>query len=495
MKVLFYTRGVEQLGVEYLMSYLKKRGHEVELLFDPGLDNNLYYRLGLLRPLNRRAKRLSRVEEWKPDLVAFSSLTNLFPFALEFARELKKRIDAPFVFGGIHPTALPEYVLRHHEIDYVIRGEGEEALAELAETLERGDDVRGIRNLCFREGDEVKQNPLRPLIADLDALPFPRKQEFFREGAFTNQLHVITARGCPFQCSYCINNFYRKKLYKECEGPAPPVRRRSPGNVIEEVMRLVDRYPVDHIYFCDEVFILDKDWLFDFLDRYRDQVRGVTFSFSYFHRFIDDEVAARIAEAGGTFAQGAIETANHDLRHRVLNRRETDEEILAAMEALRRHGIGVSTSAIFGIPHETEQSRWETVEMVERSVPDMINTYLMYPFPGTEIERIALEDGFLSEENWEKVKMGLSSYHQESLLQNLDLDNAATMAKLLPLYIRGPRLLKPLVRRMMRTRMPRLAHLIYVATSPFIYSGWALNWIGNLLNMFYYNLTGKRRKR
>lgn len=495
MRILFYARGVESLGVEYVMSYLEQQGHTVELLFDPGLDNNLYYHLGLLKPLNRWGRLRRRALEWKPDLVAFSVISNVFPDALAFARSLKPHLNVPFLFGGIHPTALPGYVMQNPEIDYVCRGEGELMMAELADCLEQGRSVRNVRNLCYRDGKRIRINPLRPLIEDLDSLPFPKREPFYREGAFRTLLHVITARGCPFKCTYCVNNFLKNKLYGEYSGSVPFVRRRSPGNVIREIQECARRYPIDHIYFCDEVFITRKEWLFEFLDLFKREVRGITFSFSYYHRFIDEEVARRLAAAGAVFAQGAIETANGRLRKNVLKRSETDEEILRPMRLLQAQGIRVATSAIFGIPHETEESRWETVRLVEKSKPDMINTYLMYPFPGTEIAEIALRDGFLSEENYEKSRQGQSGMHRSSLFQNLDVANAETMAKLLPLYIMGPRFLKPLLRALMKRRLPRFAHALYLATTPLVYSGWARKWILNLLRMFVYQMPGMPGKR
>lgn len=492
MRILFHARNVELLGVEYLMSYLENKGHQVELLFDPGLDNNLYYRVDILKFLNRWDKLVERAVNWKPDLVAFSAVTNIFPFSLEFARKLKKHLDRPFVFGGIHPTVLPEYVLQHDEIDYVIRGEGEYPLEELVSNMGISDKLNEIKNLCYKKNGQIQINPLRPLIQDLDNLPFPKKDEFFREKTFRTQLSVITARNCVFKCTYCVNNYYKNRLYKEYSGTAPFMRRRSVGNVIEEIKLFAGRYPIDKIVFCDEIFTTDKKWLRDFLERFRQETKNLTFAFCYHHRFIDEEMAKMISEGGGDFAQGAIESADSDLRKKVLKRFESNEDILRAMEMLRKYNIKTSTSAIFGIPHETAQSRWKTVDLVEKSNPDMINTFLMYPFPGTEIADIALKDGYLSKENWEKVCRGLSSYHQHSLLDLPDRANAETMAKLLPLYIKGPKFLKPLLKRMMKGNIPGIAHFIYIATVPLIYSGWTRGWINSLFNMFCLSLFGKK---
>ena len=491
MRVLFWARGAESLGVEQLMSCLEARGHEVELLFDPGLDNNLYYRFPPLKLLNRWDRLERRARDWKPDLVAFAVPTNIYPFAREFAKRLKPAVRVPFIFGGLHPSALPEVVLRDPEVDFVCRGEGEETIVELADALAAGRPVDGIRNLCWREGGGVRVNPLRPLIADLDSLPFPKRDHFYRAGAFKTMLHVLTARGCPFSCTYCVNSFLHDKLYKEIPGRAPLVRQRSPESVVAEIRDAAARWPIDHIFFIDEILITRKEWLRRFLDLYRKECRGITFSFSYHHRFMDAEIAQWLAEAGATFAQGAIETANPALRREVLGRTDQDEDILRAVRLLREVGIKVSTSAIFGIPRETAENRWETVRLVEQSRPDMLNTYMLYPFPGTRVAELARAEGYLADAGWEDVCLGRSSYHQDSVLRNMDLDNAATVAKLLPLYVMGPRVLKPLWRALMRGRFPRLAHFLYVASVPLLYKDWALRWVANLVRMFWFRLTGR----
>jgi radical SAM superfamily enzyme YgiQ (UPF0313 family) len=490
MRVMLYVRGIDSLGPAYVMSSVKSRGHEVELLFDPGLDNNFYYHLPLLEFANRWDRLIRHAVDWRPDLVGFSVPTNVFPYALEFARRLRRRLRVPTIFGGIHPTALPEYVLRHDEVDYVCRGEGELTMAELADCLERGRSPEGIPSLGYKRDGAVHLNPLRPLVEDLDTLPFPHRDAYFREGAFRTLLHVVTGRGCPFRCSYCVNSFLWGQLYRKQPARVPAVRHRSPGNVIREIRDCAARYPIDLVYFCDECFGVNRRRLFAFLEQYQHEV-ALPFSFSYHHRAIDEEVARRLADAGAVYAQGAIETADPELRRNVLGRNDTDDEIVRAMRILKAHGIRVSTSAIFGIPRETEESRWATVRLVEESRPDMVNSYLLYPFPGTRIFDLARREGFLSEEGAERARQGISSYHQESLLQNLDLDRAATMAGLLPVYVKGPRLAKPLVRMLMRRRVPRLAHLAYLASAPLLYSGWTRRWMADLIRMLRFRLTGR----
>lgn len=484
MRVLFYCRGVEQLGIEYIMSYLEQNGHEVELIFDPGLENNLYYNFPWLKIFNNWKSLIQKAVEWKPDCVAFSVPTNIYPFALEFAKQLKKKINVPFVFGGYHPTILPEEILKHHEIDYVIRGEGEVALNELISSLQNKKPLTEILNLCYRDLEKIRVNPIRPLMEDLDSLPFPKKDNFYKYHAFKNQLSVITSRGCFFKCTYCINNFYKNKLYKETPISPSLIRRRSPGNIIQEIQFHVKKFPIKKIWFVDEVFISSKPWLFEFLDLYNTHIK-LPFSFSYHSRFIDEETVIKIAKAGGEWAEGGIETGDLYLRKKILHRTQTDEEILNAINLFKKHKIKVANCVIMGIPGETQESRWKTVHLLEKCSPDMLNTFIMYPFPGTEICDIAVKSENLNQQGIEKSKLGESSYHQRSLFNMPDIGNAETMTKLLPLYIRGPQLLKPFLKKLMKGSFPKFSHGIYLITAPFIYSGMTVDWMKDLIRILF----------
>jgi anaerobic magnesium-protoporphyrin IX monomethyl ester cyclase len=236
--------------------------------------------------------------------------------------------------------------------------------------------------------------------------------------------------------------------------------------------------------------------LFELLELYKREIGRMPFIFQFHSKFIDDEVAAALADAGAVLGGGAIETCNMELKERVLKRHDTPEDIVAAVGILKKHNIRTSMCSIFGIPTETREQRWETVELADRCQPDIVASHIMYPYPGTDIVELAMKAGVLSEEGFEKAKMGLSSSHQYSLLQNPDIDNAETMAKLLPLYVKSPRLTKPLLRRLMEMSIPNLAHFIYVASAPLLYSGITREWMVDLVRRFIlHNLGGATKKK
>ncbi|MBU1076094.1 MAG: cobalamin-dependent protein, partial [Spirochaetes bacterium] len=139
MKIAFVYIGSENLGLEYLSSLLKKEGHEVKLFYDPSLfDDKFIFSIPFLSKLfNIRKIILKNLIEYKPDLVGFTVFTDAYRWSIDMARAIKKNLKCPILFGGVHPTAVPEKVIREKVVDMVCVGEGFEALIELVRALEK----------------------------------------------------------------------------------------------------------------------------------------------------------------------------------------------------------------------------------------------------------------------------------------------------------------------------------------------------------------------
>ncbi|MDD5090653.1 MAG: cobalamin-dependent protein, partial [Candidatus Wallbacteria bacterium] len=168
MKVTFVYGGFENLGVEYLSAVLKRAGHSTALVYSPKLFNDTMLEADFLASaFARTGSIVHRILATKPDLLAFSVVTDDFVWAREIAQRVKKkRPELPVIFGGIHPTSVPELVMECPEVDYACVGEGEEAIVELADALEHGSDPSGIQNIWGRKDCQVFSNPVRPLIQD-----------------------------------------------------------------------------------------------------------------------------------------------------------------------------------------------------------------------------------------------------------------------------------------------------------------------------------------
>jgi len=478
MKILFFYRGVESLGVGTLMSVMRAEGHQVGLLFDPGLDDNLYVRAPALAFLNRWERLARHAAAFAPDLVAFSSTSNLFPAVSRFMRRLRESVRAPFVIGGIHATVLPEYVLEHTPADYACVGEGELPLAQLARALEQGVPADAIPGLCVRRGGGFHGNPPAPPVLDLDALPFPDKLPFFRAGCFRTRLSVMTSRGCPYHCRYCSNDVY----FQLHGGPSRGVRRRSPEHVMEELRLLKRTYPVRSFWFCDDVFAAHRPWLEEFARQY-EGMGALPFDCHLHPNAVDPGRIRLLRRAGCRHIFLGVDSGDDRIRREIMGRPVSRERIREAVRLIRQAGIRLTISAIFGLPGEGPAEMRRTLDLCTGLAADGTSAYIFYPFFGTRLFDDAREKGLLTAEGVEKVKRGEGSYHHESVLDHPHKKLADTYSKLTPVYARAGRPVRRLLDLLIRRRAFRAAALLYVAFAPLTFPVVGLSWLADTVRM------------
>lgn len=427
MKVMFVCRGVEYLGIEYLSSYLKTRGHTTDLLFDPGFDDTFYFRAPLLKGLNRWSRLIKQVKDFRPDLLAVSSVSNTYPYIGALVKEIRQVFDCYTVIGGVHASAIPEYLLREGIFDAVCTGEGEEALLELVDCLQAREDPAKLKNFCFLQGEKIVQNPLRPLVQDLDTLPFPDKALFYKSGAFSTTLTALSGRGCPYSCSFCINSQWRD-MYR---GLGPYVRRYSPERMIDELRYFINRYPIKRINFQDDIFTMDKQWLTQFCEAYS-RLIGLPFQCNGHPHFLGKETVQLLKMASCVSVCLGIQTALYDKRTSLLARSETNEEIESAVALLKKYRIQVYLEYIFGLPGETMEDIKANLEFNHKLRPANSATFMFYPFPGTPLLDYCQERGLINPENVGRVFKGEGSYHYGSLIQLPNKRLSKTAANLFP---------------------------------------------------------------
>ena len=403
MKVLFVYGGYENLGIEYLSAVLRKAGHRTALAFDPRLFDDHYTRVpSLARLFDSSPALLRKAKEEAPDLVAFSVVTDDYPWVRQIANEMRRELRVPFVFGGVHVTSTPRRIINSGLADFAIVGEGEGALLDLVEGLEKGSDLDGVDNLWFRRGDEVMANPPRPLVEDLDTLPFPDKSLFYDTLPFLRRDYVvITSRGCPHSCTYCFNNFQRR-MYA---GTGRYCRRRSAGNVLAELIRARSRYPLRRIQFYDDVFTSDASWLEAFADGYSREV-GLPFWCSVNPLHVSPNVVELLREMGCWEVQMGVQTIDPTLRREVLGRRESTEQVQQAIELFRAADIKCVVDNISGIPGEAEDHFVKTLAFYNATRPSRISNYHLRYYPATEIVSKAEEHGILDRATVERLEDG-----------------------------------------------------------------------------------------
>ncbi len=403
MKVVFVYKEGESLAIEYLSAVLKQHGHETSLVYESCIFDSEYLNIpAIYRRLDRPKTVADRIVREKPDLVAFSVVSDYYQWACAVAEQLKRLIDAPIVFGGIHVTALPHRVIQKSFVDFAVVGEGEYALLDLVNALETRKSAAEIPNVWSKSNGAIIQNPPRPPIAGIDSLPFPDK------GVFTDKVpvyeeiyYVLTSRGCPYSCTYCCNSVLHR-MY----GGRNFLRKRSPENVMEELKQAKERYPFKMVFFVDDDFLSNRKWLETFLGYYRKEI-GAIFRCIGSARHIDNDVAAMLADAGCKRVQIGVQTWNEDLKRKVCHRYETNEQVIKACEAVKRAGIYLDVDHIFGLPLHKDSDYIEAVRQYSRIRPNHINCFWMRYYPGTEIIDIARSNNLLTGEDVEAIEEGI----------------------------------------------------------------------------------------
>ncbi len=461
MRVLFYYRGIENLGVGYLMSMVRSHGHEIDLIFDPGLDDNLFLKAPHLAWMNRHEALLERAKAFNPDLVAIGSLTNLWPFASKMAEKLKQTLGKPILVGGHHAQAIPDYVLQNPNVDFVCIGEGEIAMAELCDRMERGEDYTDIPTLWVKQNGIIHRNPMGELENELDKFPFPEKQLWWDYGCFKDNLEIFTGRGCPFKCTFC-NIHYQREIFK---GKGDFLRKRSIENVIAEFKQNLAKYDVKFVSVHDDNFTTDPHWVEEFCEAYRKEVNLPWYCFGYPTTLKPRLLKAMKSANCATIFMG-VDSGSPEIRRHLMERPMTDELIYKSAQAVKDAGIGLQISCIYGNPGETPEQMFQTLEMVDKIEPTQNSAYIFYPFPKTKMYDASVKMGLLDAEGEEKVRQGISGYHHESVLKHPHKELAETLAKITPIYARAPQFAKPFLRWMIRHRMKRLALFLYVCLIP-----------------------------
>lgn len=376
------------------------------------------------------------VRELDPVLVGLSVFSACGSLAARITGRLKERTGAMVLWGGIHPTLCPEACLAH--ADAVCIGEGEDALAELTAALCAGRPHHEIRNLWFRADGRIIKNPLRPLIANLDRVPFPAFQHANLANVPHTNMHLaehgrvtplpdpntrfsyalMTSRGCPHRCAYCA----QQPLRALNAGLGPHVRRHSVGYVMEELRRARNHYPnVAQIAFWDNVFTYDPEWIREFKELYRERI-NLPF-FCYCHPLMTKRSTIEtLKKTGATMMAMGIQSGSPRVRNEIYGRRESDRDIMRSAATLRRVGVDYAIDLILDNPLETPADRRLTLELLLRLPrPFMLVSHTLVNFPETALTRTMLERGVIHRDEVEDVKGTCFSHW--ALLMDLKRDN------------------------------------------------------------------------
>jgi len=403
------------MGIAQLSAVLKKEGHRTGLL----VFDRKYGKRNLV-------KLVRELHYGNYGLLCFTSVFSEFDYIRQLAAYVREHYQVFTVLGGSHVTVNPntEYL---DSFDALCIGEGEEALCELAGSLETGGDITGIQNLWVKQGEQIHQNPVRPFIRDLDALPRVDR-ELFQDSIFEPQsrLAVLLGRGCPYRCTYCCNH----KIRKVAGGKY--VRMRSVGNILSELEELGGEFPAIREYFLEvETLGADMKWLVELcqgLEKFNEH-RQEKLSFSANLRVTDhmdaEKVFGYLKKANFESVLIGLESGNERIREEVLDRHYSNEAIRRAVRAARKEGIQVGLFNLIGLPTESREDFLDTLKLNQELQPDWHSTSIFFPYPGTRLYELSVELGLirgklLGTEERQRAVLDLPGFSKRQIQREFD---------------------------------------------------------------------------
>jgi len=337
------------------------------------------------------------IKSFNPDFVCFSVVTDNYSWACELSKIIKSIKNIPIVFGGIQVTSCPEEVISREFIDYIVLGEGDETIVELVENK----DATDIKNVWFKKDGIVIKNEIRHLVQNLDLLPLPDKEIFYKKAPYLiHDYYCMTSRGCHFNCTYCFNNYLKKLYAGQCW-----VRRRSVKNVIKE-LKIGKEGGCKHILFLDDCFVSDKEWLKVFAKEYKKKI-NLPFEAMSMAVFLNEEVVSLLKYMGCVKVQIGVQTPTERVRRDICKRYDTNENIENAINELKKQKINIAIDHIFSLPSEkVEDYENGGLEFYIKLKPMIFNIFNLKYYPNTEIIEIGKQYKTIDSETEARIVKG-----------------------------------------------------------------------------------------
>ncbi|MBI4790098.1 MAG: cobalamin B12-binding domain-containing protein [Chloroflexi bacterium] len=406
MKIAFYVppipddNTVPLLGPLYLLAVLERNGFEGRL-FDARFDRFAFRKLLAFRP----------------KVVGVSAVTAGYLGGLRAARKIKEILpNVSVIFGGPHPSSLPNQVVSDPAVDYVLIGESETTIVDLCQRVRENETAPAslceVKNLVFKAGGETIATERVTASKNLDDLPLPAFHRMDLETYFAGtQAHglfkrgkriltMMSSRGCPFGCTFC------------CRVMGKTIRRRSVESVMEEVEFLTRTYGVDELYFEDDNFTAQRERALEILDRLAAFKPPLYLKFANGLRadLVDRELLeamrrARVHSLSFGIESGCAATLARMQKNLRLDKARGNVLLAKSM------GFLVGANCIIGYPGETKADIAESLDFFFGLPLDSMAIVNLVPFPGTEVRSICEKNGYLTDaaKNWDNYFFSLNN--------------------------------------------------------------------------------------
>ncbi len=356
-------------------SYLRENGYEVDL-FDVGLKKS---EEGLEKVLDRFQPNYFVIFDDGFNWLTKMCLTTMRQAAFRMQKIAKAR-GIKVITCSSDSTDHEEKYLKNGA-DFVIKGEGEETLLELINSLEQKSDTSEVHGLSFEENGQVSLTTKRPPMRELDKLPLPawdlvdidQYTSIWQSKNKVPYLNVATTRGCPYKCNWCAKPIYGNRY-----------NARSPQHVVDEIAIHVHKHGIDHFWMCDDIFGLKPGWVQEFRDEL--QKRNLNINYKIQSRadlLLKEDTIDALVDSGLAEVWIGAESGSQEILD-AMDKGTTIEQIEESSKILKSFGVRVAFFIQFGYLNETMSDIKKTVRMVLDLMPDKLGISVSYPLPGTK---------------------------------------------------------------------------------------------------------------
>ncbi len=452
------TRISPPLGLAYLAAVAEQRGDQVRI-YDGDVEET---------------SLAAVVRDFEPQVVGITANTTQITAAWRDAELVRSLCKAPIIFGGPHPTSLPEESAAKPFVDVVVRGEGEATWLELLSVLDIGywvlEDtaqypISNIQGITYRDRDgQIVSTPNRaPIpVEELDRMPFPA-WHLFKLERYTNlqptvdqvdgpSLPILTSRGCPYRCTYCSQIGPRRW------------RGRSVESVVAEWRWLVREQGAAEIGVLDDSFNINRQRVLDICQRLIEEgLNGVPWIMINGIRanIADEEVLGAMKRAGCIRVAFGVESGNQAILDSVVDKHLTLDQVRAAFKAARAVGLETIGFFIIGLPGESEATMDDTIRFACELDPLVANFSIATPFPGTQMYETVRAQGRILADTWDDFVFfeGRARFEMPGL--PADLVERKWKEAYRRFYLRPKRIARTLLRKETWLRLPRTVRMAW----------------------------------
>ena len=385
-KTLEKERGVyPPLGLAYIASTLEKNNHQVKIIDCDAQDDY-------------EQKINQNLSEFKPQIVGFYAMTWNFRIARELALKIKQLTpNIITIIGGPNITTMSEDSLKAGGFDFGVIGEGEETIIELVDKLSGKKNIgfENILGLAYKKDGQVLANPCRSLIQSIDTIPFPARHLLPMDKYFdvsTKERHfttIVATRGCPFNCTFCDRKNRMGRNW----------RFRSPQNIAQEIIEVIDHYSIREFMFFDDNLIVDKDWAYKLFA----ELKKLNIIWECRERvdILDEKILLAMKEAGCYRIRFGFESGDNEVL-KTLKKGITIEQSLQTAKLCQKVGIEMIGYFIIGAPKETPETIEKTIDLSLKINPSLALFSKMILIPGSEIFEYAVATDQIDKNYWQR---------------------------------------------------------------------------------------------